>query len=158
MRSIDEYLDAAKMNAGMKSDRELSRAMGFKGNAVSHWRTKRSWPTDEHFVQIAKMAKTPPTTALLELAKWKAETAEVRSIYDRMLKVVTAAAASIIVCVAVLAISGMQNSAVAHGYSAAAQGTTGWSALYIMRHWYRGWRRAIERIKRILMSAVPAPA
>ena len=63
MPTIDEYIDTAIANARLKSDRELGRILGFKGQPVSHWRTKRAWPADETMIALARLADMDPDQA-----------------------------------------------------------------------------------------------
>lgn len=71
MRSIDDYLDAAKASLNLPSDRQLGFALRLKGNIVTQYRTRRVWPNDEVMVRIAEAAKLDPQTALLELGYWR---------------------------------------------------------------------------------------
>jgi hypothetical protein len=85
-RTIDGYLDAAIKRQGLKSDRDLARALGFVGGAISQWRTRRTWPADETMVRLADLAGMDPSQALLDLNVWRAHNAAVRSIYEKFLE------------------------------------------------------------------------
>ena len=54
--TIDDYIDLAIANQKFTSERELGRALGFKGNPVNHWRTKRAWPADPTMIRLAHLA------------------------------------------------------------------------------------------------------
>jgi len=71
LRSLDNYLDQAKAAAGIGSDNELGRRLGFKSNIVCLYRTKRSWPSDDAMIRIAEMAGENPDIALCQLSAWR---------------------------------------------------------------------------------------
>jgi len=73
MHTIDEYCDKARNLNGFSSDRQLDRALGFKGQPTSQWRTKRAWPADETMIKLAELADEDPGIALLELNSWRTE-------------------------------------------------------------------------------------
>lgn len=79
---LSEYLDRARANHGLRSDRELGRLLGFQGAAISQWRSKRSWPTEENMVRLADLAGVERQQAIIELAMWRAASPEVRSTYE----------------------------------------------------------------------------
>lgn len=100
MRPIDFYLDKAKENHGLKSDRELDRAIGFKGCGVSQIRTGRALPSDEAMIKLAEMARVDPEEALLELAYRRAASRDetrAASVYRALLDRVTHAAAALLI-------------------------------------------------------------
>lgn len=94
MFTIDQYCDAAIKARGFKSDRELSRALGFASNAVTHWRTKRAWPSDETMIELARLAEQDTTTALAALNAWRAPES-VQPFYMKMVKRLAQTAAAI---------------------------------------------------------------
>jgi len=94
MRSIDDYIDTAKQRAGLTSDRKLDLALGHTGQSVSHWRTKRAWPTDEKMVKLAELAGVDPEEALLDLSVWRTE-GEARAVYERLARRISGTAAGI---------------------------------------------------------------
>ena len=69
--TIDDYIDLAIARQNFTSERELGRALGFKGNPVNHWRTKRAWPADPTMVGLARMAGVDAIWALIELNIWR---------------------------------------------------------------------------------------
>ncbi|WP_135077698.1 hypothetical protein [Terasakiella sp. SH-1] len=73
MKTIDEYIDKAKELNSFQSDRELGRALGFKGNPVNNWRTKRTWPAEGTMIELANLADVHPEIALLDLGIWRSE-------------------------------------------------------------------------------------
>lgn len=79
--TIDDYIDLAIAKQNFTSERELGRALGFKGNPVNHWRTKRAWPADPTMVRLAHLAGVDPIWALIELNIWRSRTTAVRNEY-----------------------------------------------------------------------------
>lgn len=73
MRTIDDYIDAARARAGIRSDRQLAIQLGLVQSSISQMRTKRIWPSDETMIRLAIMAGIDPAEALLELSAWRTE-------------------------------------------------------------------------------------
>lgn len=94
MKTIDFYLDKARENQGLKSDRDLCKALGLSNGAITQIRTGRSWPSDETMVSLAKLADVTPEQALLELSYWRAE-GEARETYKGLLKRIGVTAATV---------------------------------------------------------------
>lgn len=104
MRTIDWYVDKARDHAGIRSDRGVGIALGGAPQLVSHWRTKRAWPSDETMLKLADLAGEDPESALLDLAIWRTYDTPAGKIYQKMAnKLKTAAAAFVI---AILGVSG----------------------------------------------------
>ncbi len=82
--TIDDYIDLAMANRKFSSDRELGRALGFKGNPVNHWRTKRAWPADPTMIRLAQLAGVDPIWALVELNIWRSQSTEARKAYQML--------------------------------------------------------------------------
>jgi len=97
MRTVDDYVDAARAALKITSDRELSRRLSLSPASVNQWRTKRSWPADTTMIRLAELAGVDPAEALLELNQWRSDSATVRDVYDRIAHRLAATAASIIV-------------------------------------------------------------
>ena len=93
--TIDDYIDDAKRALDLSSDRELDRWLGFKGPAVSAWRTRRSWPADESMARIAEAGGHDARLAVCHLHQWSATTPKVRDIYQAIAKAVASAAAAV---------------------------------------------------------------
>lgn len=72
MRTIDDYLDAARKRNGLTSDRQLSRALGLKPSAIPYFRKKRSWPSDQIMIDIAKLAGMDVDRAFKDRDRWRA--------------------------------------------------------------------------------------
>ena len=83
MRTIDDYIDAAKsQNPLLKSDCRLSLAVGMGLTTVCFWRTGRSWPSNEAMIRLAEFAGIDPEEALIELNIWRARTPAARALYQ----------------------------------------------------------------------------
>lgn len=89
LNNVQHYIDAAKERNGYKSDRALDRALALSGAAVSHWRTGRSFPTDDTMVKLADLAGIDRRAAMLDLCIWRTAGAA-RKVFEDIAK--TAAA------------------------------------------------------------------
>lgn len=133
MRTIDDYLDAARGRAGLRSDREVGRELGLKGSIVSQWRTRRVWPADETMVRLAVLAGVDPQEALLELSYWRTD-GTARSYYLELLRRLTARAAAAAAIALLLAGSLVgSNPAGASASNTLEFQANGLAKLYIMR-------------------------
>ena len=94
--TVDEYMDTAKARCGINSDRALSLALNLRQAGTNEYRTRRAWPSDETMIRLADLAGADRDQALLDLNAWRATTAEVRSQYERIARLVKASAAVII--------------------------------------------------------------
>lgn len=99
MRTIDDYLDAAKSRQGFKSDRELCKALGIRSASISAFRTKRAWPTDAHMIRLAHLAGWSEEEALLDVGRWRAMGTPAAAVYERLLKRLVASAAALLLAV-----------------------------------------------------------
>ena len=71
MISIDDYCDMAKKIADIKTDSELARRLGITHAAISGWRTKRIWPSENVMIKLADLAHMNPEIALIHLETWR---------------------------------------------------------------------------------------
>lgn len=71
MLTIDNYIDLARTNSGLSSDRQLAKAMVLSPSAPSFWRQKKSWPSDEAMIRLASLAGQDETLALVHLNSWR---------------------------------------------------------------------------------------
>ena len=94
-RTIDTYINDAKRALGLKSDRELDRWLGFKGPAVSAWRTRRAWPADDTMIRVAEAGGNDPRLAVCYLHQWSAATPKVRAVYRAIADAVAKTAAAL---------------------------------------------------------------
>jgi hypothetical protein len=81
---IDFYLNRAKAQIGTKSDRELSRVLGYAGPTVSDFRRRKAWPSNDVMVHLADLAGVDHETALAELNVWKSA-GPARLAYEKIL-------------------------------------------------------------------------
>jgi len=95
MRTINNYLDAAKARAGIKSDRQLSFVLGYSSGApICKQRKEHEWPSPEVMLRLAGLAGIDPEIALQELNVWRsAEPA--RAVYARTLRRIARGAAAL---------------------------------------------------------------
>lgn len=96
MRDLGYYMDLAKQNQGLNSDNKLGKLIGFKGSAISYWRTGKALPSDESMIELAKLAKVDPFVALLDLNSWRA-TGEAKKTYKKMLEKISTAAVALVI-------------------------------------------------------------
>ena len=71
MLTVDEYLDKAAHNLGVKSDSQLAKHLGVNRSMISQIRTKRAWPSDATMIKIAHLADEDEEEALLSLNIWR---------------------------------------------------------------------------------------
>ena len=77
-----DYLDLAIKKQGLKSDRELSRALELKSNnTMTNMRSGKHLPSDDTMIKIAELAGEPVDVALLRLNLWRSKTPETREHY-----------------------------------------------------------------------------
>ncbi len=97
MRTIDIYCDEAIYRNNLKSDAGLSRALNYKGNTVSNFRTKRTWPSDATMIKLAELAGIPAEEAILDLGIWRATTPDVTHAYEILIERLSKSAAIILI-------------------------------------------------------------
>ena len=99
MRNIDDYCELARSKNGLKNNAALARALGVSHNSPTGWKTRRTWPSDEVMIKLAKLAGVDPAEALLDLNIWRSN-GEAISIYSRMRQALSAAVIALVVLVA----------------------------------------------------------
>lgn len=72
-KTLDDYIDLAKDRAGLTSDRDLGRRLGFTGSPISFWRTGKAAPADDTMIRLAEVAGVDPVKALIDLKVWTAQ-------------------------------------------------------------------------------------
>lgn len=76
MLEINDYLEAAKRRLELKSDRQLTQALGHTHNArINYWR-QGSVPEPDEMLHLAEMAGLDVVQALIDRARWDAEQKE----------------------------------------------------------------------------------
>lgn len=92
--SLDDYLDWARKRLGLTSDRELARRLGASHSAVTQYRTRRAYPSNDVMVNLARLAGQDPAEALLQLHMWKSESDDTRQVIAGMLEKIRNVAAA----------------------------------------------------------------
>lgn len=96
MRTVDTYIAAALELQGIPSDRQLAVRLGLSQQTVNHWRTKRTWPSDETMVKLAELAQMDIAQALLDLNQWRSQSTATRNAYARIAALLTGTAAAVL--------------------------------------------------------------
>jgi len=103
MKTPADYIDKAKENLGLTSDRSLDEHFGFRGQAAWFWRKRKARPSRQNMLRLADAAGIDRREALLDLALWEAEDAkepETVAVLERIRQAIVAA-----VALAILAVS-----------------------------------------------------
>lgn len=69
-RDISYYLDKAKENSSISSDRQLGAHLGYKGSMISFLRHGKNLPSPDKMIEIADLAGEDQEQALLDLCMW----------------------------------------------------------------------------------------
>ncbi len=64
--TVDWYIDTAREKARIPSDGKLAIGMEMARVNVNHWRQKKSLPSDENMVKLAKLTGVDPRVALID--------------------------------------------------------------------------------------------
>ena len=83
MRTIDDYLDIAKIDLKLGSDRAVAKAIKVTSATLTAWRMKRQWPSDEAAARLARLIGIPEEQMLLDLNAWRAKSGEIQQHYVR---------------------------------------------------------------------------
>lgn len=83
MRTLVEYLDAAKEKTGM-SDLELGFRIGYKSLVVYQLRKGQRTINEDAMMRLADIAGISREEAALDLAIWRAKGTEAAPVYERM--------------------------------------------------------------------------
>lgn len=87
MRDIEFYIEKAKENLGITSNRQLSKHLNLGPAAITYWTKKGTTPTDESMLKLAAAAGINEAQALIDLHVWRtADNAEAQKIYKNILK------------------------------------------------------------------------
>lgn len=101
-RDLPFYLEKAKENAGIPSDRKLGIALGRSDALINQMRRGRAFPSDDVMIQLATLAGIDPYIALIDLNSWRSEGAA-RTAYKEILKRISVIIILVSVCVSPLA-------------------------------------------------------
>lgn len=94
MRTIDDYLDLAIARHDLPSNRQLSIKLELSPVAISRYRQKKEWPSDDTMLRLAALADVPESEALMELNYWRTKSPAARSTYERIAALLNGAAAT----------------------------------------------------------------
>lgn len=90
-QTVDDYMDAARARAGLRSDRQLAISLGIEPTSACAWRTKRAWPADHQMVRLAELAGADPDVALVDLNIWRTKSEIAREQYSSIRRQITGA-------------------------------------------------------------------
>ena len=103
-KKLSHYLDLAKENQGLTTERELARALGHASNySVQMMRKGVSFPSDETMLKLAKMAGENPKTALARLNEWRTKSPEAREHYAEIAERLAKQASTWLICTVTVA-------------------------------------------------------
>ena len=85
VRSIGEYIDAAKASEKLTADWKLSITLGVSPTLIHQWRAGKCWPSDARMIDLAKLAGADPGLALAHLNLWRTNDARVSQIYSSII-------------------------------------------------------------------------
>ena len=91
MKTSMEWLDAAKLKAGIKSDYALAKRLGESPNRISNYRTGTSRIGDDVAVKLAAMLEIDPLAILASTHAERATQPAMRSVWERIAQKVAAA-------------------------------------------------------------------
>ena len=100
---IQDYLDKAKIEQGIKSDRQLALAVGVKSSNISQFRKGTFCPADKTMITIAQLAGEDINIALLRLNIWRSGAAGGAQYYKNILKLLQNSVASLLILVTIMA-------------------------------------------------------
>lgn len=95
-RSIDDYIDRAKLLRELPSYSALARHLGVTEPTVNAWRSKRQWPSDDAMTRLADAAGIDRHYALLHLNSWRASSLNLQNEYLSILSLLKSCKAVII--------------------------------------------------------------
>ncbi len=96
MRTLDDYLDQAKINGEIGSDRQLAMRLGKSQGVVHQLRRGVSLPADETMLTLAALAGVAPSQALLDLNRWRTVGTPAATVYRDIARKVTGAGAVVL--------------------------------------------------------------
>src|SRR5690606_19833102 len=86
MKTCTEYLDEAKIAAGLKSDYALAKALGLRQSTISMLRTSGGTFSDETAIKIAELIGTDPAAVLLDANAQRAGSDAEKRVWLRLRK------------------------------------------------------------------------
>lgn len=83
--TIDWYIDKAIKEHHGISELQLAQLLGVSRATVSHWRTKKAWPSDLVMMRLADYAGVNQDDAVLHLSFWRAKSPAVKKLWTHIL-------------------------------------------------------------------------
>ncbi len=78
-----EMMDLAKEKQNLSSDRKLAHLLKLSATALSKWRLELAEPSEEHAIQLAKLAGMDPAEFLIDVQMRTAKSSELsRTLHD----------------------------------------------------------------------------
>lgn len=84
---LNDYIDLAKVNNKIKSDRILSEKLGVSTNTAHMWRSGKTLPSEQQMIKLSRLAGVDETKALLDLAIWRAKDSDVADVWGKLARV-----------------------------------------------------------------------
>ncbi len=109
-QGVTEYMDAARSNHGLRSDRALARLMDEHQMVMSSWRRGKFLPTNEQMRLLAQLASADEGEAVLLLNVWRAKDEPTRETYRRLLQRLAGGSGLAIAVTASIALGGPPDS------------------------------------------------
>lgn len=81
MRTLQDYILAAKARNNCTSDRQLAAFLALSPTTLFNMQRGRHWPSDDLMIRIAKAAGFDEQAALLDLCIWRNQHGPARSTY-----------------------------------------------------------------------------
>lgn len=130
MQNVIEYIDAAREQQHLKSDRALARSLGITATALFRIRAGHGLPSDKTMMRLAALAGVSAEQALMDLNAWRSKGTDAEAIYQRIGRAVSLfAKASVLAMVVAVAPPRSLEAVELNGNIV----TAGFSELYIMR-------------------------
>ncbi|GEM_PF-1146039 len=86
MKTITEYLDHVKEKTGIKNDYNLGLELNLTPGAMFEFRHKKSVPSDETCIKLAKLTGENPQEIILIAHATRAKSPEAKQIWNGILK------------------------------------------------------------------------
>ena len=127
MRTIDQVLDKARQVQKVPSDYKLALTLGIGGNALSNYRTGRSFPDEKACQKLAAAMGEDPILLMVEMQAQRTKDRESKVLWERLAKRLQMGVASVVLMsmLAIFSIAGnaLLSSTAGHFAMNAAQGS-----------------------------------
>jgi len=88
MLTIDDFINKAIEINKFKSDSELARAIGKNPAQICSYRKRKTWPSENAMLELAKLANEDQQIALVNLSLWRSE-GQARQTWKKVLSTMT---------------------------------------------------------------------